>query len=187
MRSWLIAIAIGGNVAVWSVAYIGYTRDDPSAAKQETSRQQPVNLRMFTFLAPTRTQSGQSIPRTPITVTVDLLDPSRVRDICHMSPRIRDAMLQFLFRRPVVLGLDGERKLDELRPHLAAVANRAIGEPVVRDVVVEEGGRQGSTARRARFVGADDCDAVAAESEAESRKPERRRGELYVPFGRITR
>lgn len=186
MRSWLLVIAVGGNVAVWSMAYIGFTRDDSDVASRQPQRQQVVNLHMFTVLAPTRTYSGRTIGRTPVAVTLNLTDPARVGHVCHMSPRIRDAILQFLFRRPVILGPDGVKELDGLRPHLTAMANRALGEAIIQDVVVEEHGNQGHTARRARFAGLTDCRAVAAEQESKQR-PDRRRGELYVPFGRITR
>lgn len=184
MRNWLLAIAITGNVAVWGIAYIGYTRDD-TAKSDRAARDQPVYLQMFTLLAPTQTYSGQVLRRTPLIVTLQLPNPAKVRQVCQYSPRIRAAILQLMFRQPVIVDADRRMDLESIRPYMLATVNRAIGTSLVSAIMVDEGPREGEKPKRPRFSNTIDCTSLAIQDAKRAAKPQRERGQLYVPFGRV--
>ena len=186
MRNWLLAIAISGNVAVWGIAYIGFTREDGARA-EHTLRNRPVYLEMFTLLAPTQTYSGQVLRRTPLTITLQLVDPAKVREVCQYSPRIRAAILQLMFRQPVMVDADRRMDLQSIRPYMLATVNRAIGTSMVGAVLVDEGPAEGERPKKPRYADTIDCTTLAIQDAQKKVAPERKRGELYVPFGRIIR
>ena len=186
MRNWLLAVAITGNVAVWGIAYIGFTRDD-AAKSERASRNQPVYLQMFTLMAPTQTYSGQVLRRTPLNVTLQIANPAKVRQVCQYTPRIRAAILQLMFRQPVMVDADRRMDLQSIRPYMLATVNREIGTSLVSALMIDEAPREGERPKKPRFSNTIDCATLALQDTQKRAQPERKRGELYMPFGRLTK
>ena len=128
MHSMLIVLAVGGNIVVWGIAYVGYVngRGD-NIADFDTASGGPTGaqLQLLTLQTPTRARNGRRGRRLPISITLDVPDVRNITYICQLTPKIRDAMVQILFRNPPQYG-----------------AQRNIDREYVAELVIDTGSRK---------------------------------------------
>ena len=145
MRSMLIVLAVGGNIVVWGIAYVGYVngRGD-NIADFDTASGGPAGaqLQLLTLQTPTRARNGRRGRRLPISITLDVPDVRNITYICQLTPKIRDAMVQILFRNPPQYGAQRDIDFSALAPRLLATTNQALGREYVAELVIDTGSRK---------------------------------------------
>lgn len=143
MREILIGLALVGNIAVWGIAYIGYSQRSGDSDFETASRSEPsVQLQLLTIQTPTRALNGRRGNRTRVSVTLEVPDPAYIPYICRLTPKVRDALIQVLHRDPPQY--IGRRNLDFTRqqPNMLEATNRALGREYVDDLVIRTGARR---------------------------------------------
>lgn len=120
------------------------------------ARAEVPRVQILPFIAPLDKASRNDPDSTPITLTFEVPDEGDVAKVCRMTPRIRDAINEELFARP--LKIDAKRTLDLIgvEKRLLEAVNKALGESLVSGISIETGARQIQTGG-AKFAGANAC------------------------------
>lgn len=113
-------------------------------------------VQILPFIAPIDKANRNDPDSAPITLTFEVPDEDDVAKVCRMTPRIRDAINEELFARP--LKIDGKRTLDlvGLEKRMLEAINKALGESLVSAIIIESGGKPIQTGG-AKFAGANAC------------------------------
>lgn len=117
----------------WSMPNVAETKEK----KPKKSFALPTHVSLRPFQAPT---NSRYIQMAPITVFLEALDKAKIGEICRYQPRVMDAIMVELYRKP--LKIKG-RSLD-----LTGVAdswllpiNQSLGNNLVKSVYVVAGAR----------------------------------------------
>lgn len=94
----------------------------------------PVTLVQFrSFMAPV-SQPGAGKPRLKAVTVIVEVGEGETDSVCFFMPRVRDAVLVELFRRPIVLGEDAAMDVEAVEARLLDPLNQALGTDAVRRV-----------------------------------------------------
>lgn len=113
---------------------------EKSTEKEDTlgwRRPGPKHIQLSSIMAPVR--SGGSLASVPITVVLKTTDAEAVPVICGLTPRVNDAVLAELYRRPITMKPDREMDLDEAGLRLKDPVNRALGAVLVEQAFIVPG------------------------------------------------
>lgn len=142
MREILIGLAVFGNIVVWGIAYVGYSRGGGDSDFETASRTEPsVQLQLLTIQTPTRAFNGRRGNRTRVSITLEVPDPAYIPYICRLTPRVRDALIQVLHRDPPQYVSRRDLDFTRQQPNMLEATNRALGREYVDDLIVRTGAR----------------------------------------------
>jgi Sel1 repeat-containing protein len=107
--------------------------------------------------------AGEKKENLPINVLLELHDPSLSLAVCGLAPRIRDSILQALWKVPVPT-FGGHPDLRRVHDRLLGPVNEGLGQPVVESVYLLPGERPltANETLRTPFDQVRECHAVAA-------------------------
>jgi hypothetical protein len=97
----------------------------------------PKHIQLSSVMAPV--QAGRSTASVPITVVLKTVDEQAVSVLCGLTPRINDAVLAELYRKPIAMKADREMDLEEAGRRLKDPINRAVGKVLVDQSFIVSG------------------------------------------------
>ena len=118
-------------------------------------------VQLLSFMAPIRKKSKRDPANMPITFTFEVVHKDDIRAVCRMAPRIRNAIMEVLYRRPLRIGADRKLDVRGLDRRVKKATNRALGRKLVSGVIVTPGVQHMRTGG-ARFAGSIACAAIEA-------------------------
>ena len=139
MRAWLVSLLTTLLLAMPAQAE-DKKKVEKSTEKEDTlgwRRPGPKHLQLSSIMAPVR--SGGSLASVPITVVLKTTDADAVPAICGLTPRVNDAVLAELYRRPIQMNPNREMDLDEAGHRLKDPVNRALGAVLVDQAFIVPG------------------------------------------------
>lgn len=95
----------------------------------------PSHIQLMPMMVPVRARSQRS---APLTVYLEVREKTYVGLICNQVPRLRDAMLQVLSRRPIPVQ-KRRMVLGDLPARLLGPMNSALGRPMIRTLYLVPG------------------------------------------------
>lgn len=165
LRNLLIAATIGGNVVLWSVAYVGYSRSGDEEVDPRTRRPvviRSAQLQLLTINIPAwGNVGGPEKDMVPVTVTLTLTDQRRLGYVCRLTPKIQDSMMQFLHKYPPQRSTAGKLDFRRHTPHLLANTNKILRRQYALKVDVVEGAKAVGGGGSARFFKMRSCQLLA--------------------------
>ncbi|MEO5336983.1 MAG: hypothetical protein H7841_08825 [Magnetospirillum sp. WYHS-4] len=148
MRSWILALA----ALSLAVAPAEASDKKPEAKKVEKGtdkedtlawrRPGPKHLQLASLMAPVESADGLRKSMVTVTLVIKTLTSDDVPKICSLTPRVNDAALTELHRRPIRLRPDREMDVDEAGPRLKAPINRALGKAMADEVFIVPGAKK---------------------------------------------
>ncbi|MBL6946523.1 MAG: hypothetical protein ISR47_07785 [Rhodospirillales bacterium] len=109
----------------------------PILAEEKSGAETPGNphVRLSSFLAPGRNANGERV-NIPMTLVFEIIRDADVKQFCWMSPRILDAVMQDVFKKPITVRDSRTLDLSILGTRLTTVANKALGKRTIIDTHV---------------------------------------------------
>ena len=141
---------LAGTLAVAMTALVGGW---PSTAAAQDGG--PANVQLQSFMAPIQKAGGKT-GSAALTIILEVPDTKNVNQICWMSPRILDAVMQLLYERPIAATGDGALDLSGLEARLTKATNAALRKNWVSTVVIVEG-MKGGGGGGAKFAKSQRC------------------------------
>ncbi|MBC8159437.1 MAG: hypothetical protein H8E94_08920 [Alphaproteobacteria bacterium] len=117
-----------------------------AAEKSDVEKSDNPHIQLAAFPAPALNSSGKRF-QFPMTLIFEVSKETDVRRFCRMSPRIRDAVMLEVFKKPIKMGKGQRMDLSAVAMRLTSVANGALGDKtVVKTHVLNKvvSGRSGS-------------------------------------------
>ncbi|MBL6927638.1 MAG: hypothetical protein ISR44_00570 [Rhodospirillales bacterium] len=87
-------------------------------------------VRLASFLAPGLNAGGKRV-QFPMTLVFEVSKDTDIRRFCAMSPRIRDAIMLEMFKKPVKVGKGRRINKTTVATRLTSVANGALGKVTI--------------------------------------------------------
>ena len=129
MRNWLGIIGLAAALVIGMVPMgMAQTAEKKSVQESAASR-----VRLSAFSAPVMTRQGKKTSAF-VAAVLDISDPAAVGDICRMSPRIKDALMVSLYKRPIKVVGPSKFDATDAKKQLTQAANSALGGSVVTGV-----------------------------------------------------
>ena len=143
---------------------------DAEPAKTEETPKPALYFKMDWFMMPVVTNAGNRPRTVPGTLFVEVKNEADATPVCVFEPRVRDALLQDLFKTPP-LAKKGKFESAEINARLLGVANGALDKGRLANVWLVSGvaRKREEVLKKLPF---DEVETCAAVREAENRRRE---------------
>ncbi len=107
-----------------------------TAASEEKKEEQlsgPVQVQLLSFVVPVKSvatsKNADSLVEMPITLVLDVADEKQGSLVCMRGPRIRDAVMESLYYRPIPMKKNKKLDVGKVESRLFKLVNKALRGP----------------------------------------------------------